>query len=50
MSLNLNSDKIAHFERSDLSISLSIYIYCLNPVERTFGQVHRGITPRKKKE
>ena len=29
---------------------LSIYVYCLNPVKRTFGQVRRGITPRKKIE
>ena len=28
---------------------LSIYIYCLNPVKRTFGQVRRGIAPRKGK-
>ena len=32
-----------------LSIYLSIYIYCLNPVKRTFGQVRRGIAPRKRK-
>ena len=30
-------------------IYLSIYIYCLNPVKRTFGQVRRGIAPRKRK-
>ena len=49
MSLNLNSDKIAHFECSDLSISLSIYIYCLNPVERTFVRCAEASRQEKRK-
>ena len=35
--------------KASVPTDLSIYIYCLNPVKRTFGQVRRGIAPRKRK-
>ena len=33
--------------QNNMGFYLYIYIYCLNPVKRIFGQVRRGIAPRK---